>query len=314
MHFCCFTLVIFVIISNVFGGQFSSDGGDFVSIPNSLLNEYISRLDNQQQQQQQQQDSSLDLMLLPKDIYGSNIFYPDYNNYRIRKDQSSPSQQQPQQQLQSNELISHFQTRDDILLPREPVPRKEFLEHSSLFGHQYMQGGAGEGDQHLKPDGSIPNVQVIKSDSVLPAYCNPPNPCPNGYTVEDGCLEEFDNSATFSKEYQSSQECMCDSEHMFNCPGNTDENELETLARSIQNEGLTLDTTLNHIMETMDKNHKVVAKKYFIKRGKKSIVKREAVSSSKGMEEKTSAKVNPFLVGEKLPVVAKKTPHMAKRH
>lgn len=76
----------------------------------------------------------------------------------------------------------HLQTRDDILLPREPVPRKEFLEHSSLYGHQYVQGGAGEGSQRLKPDGSIPNVQVIKSDSVLPAYCNPPNPCPVGYS------------------------------------------------------------------------------------------------------------------------------------
>lgn len=75
-----------------------------------------------------------------------------------------------------------FQTRDDILLPREPVPRKEFLEHSSLYGHQYMQGGAGEGTQRLKPDGSVANIQVIKSDSVLPAYCNPPNPCPIGYT------------------------------------------------------------------------------------------------------------------------------------
>jgi hypothetical protein len=25
--------------------------------------------------------------------------------------------------------------------------------------------------------------------------------------------------AGFSREYQSSQKCMCDSEHMFNCPG-----------------------------------------------------------------------------------------------
>ena len=83
-----------------------------------------------------------------------------------------------------NELINRyrFQTRDDILLPREPSPRKEYLEHSALFGHQYVQGGAGEGIQRLKPDGSIANIQVIKSDSVLPAYCNPPNPCPNGYT------------------------------------------------------------------------------------------------------------------------------------
>ena len=82
-------------------------------------------------------------------------------------------------------------------------------------------------------------------------------------------MEEFENTADFSKEYQSSQECMCDSEHMFNCPGNNDENELETLARSIQNEGMTLDSTLDKIMTNMDKNaanHKVVAKKFFIKR------------------------------------------------
>merc|ERR1739838_749317 len=24
---------------------------------------------------------------------------------------------------------------------------------------------------------------------VLPAYCDPPNPCPKGYTAEDGCIE-----------------------------------------------------------------------------------------------------------------------------
>lgn len=95
-----------------------------------------------------------------------------------------------------------LQTRDDLLLPHEPQPRKEYLEHSSLWGHQYMQGGAGEGIQRLKPDGSVNNVQVIKTDAVLPAYCNPPNPCPLGYTSEDGCIEDFTNSAGFSREYQ----------------------------------------------------------------------------------------------------------------
>ncbi len=59
------------------------------------------------------------------------------------------------------------------------------MEHSSLWGHQYMQGGAGEGSQRLKPDGSVSNVQVIKTDAVLPAYCNPPNPCPLGYSGEN---------------------------------------------------------------------------------------------------------------------------------
>ena len=55
---------------------------------------------------------------------------------------------------------------------------------------------------------------------VLPAYCDPPNPCPKGYTAEDGCIEvdQFQNKAEFSRKYQASQTCMCDSEHMFSCP------------------------------------------------------------------------------------------------
>lgn len=96
--------------------------------------------------------------------------------------------------LDGNEYMDkyRFQTRNDILLTPEPVPRKEALENSLLYGHQYMQGGAGEGKQRLKPDGSISNIQVIKSDSVLPAYCNPPNPCPVGYSgnnIEKNVIE-----------------------------------------------------------------------------------------------------------------------------
>ena len=59
---------------------------------------------------------------------------------------------------------------------------QEFLEHSSLYGSQFMSGGAGEGKQRLRPQGSLKNIQEVKSDSTLPAYCNPPNPCPVGYT------------------------------------------------------------------------------------------------------------------------------------
>ena len=42
-------------------------------------------------------------------------------------------------------------------------------------------GGAGEGRQHLGPNGQIPNRPEVKSDGEeLPSYCNPPNPCPLG--------------------------------------------------------------------------------------------------------------------------------------
>jgi hypothetical protein len=68
----------------------------------------------------------------------------------------------------------------------------------------------------LKAKGQKIPTQV-KSDAVLPAYCNPPNPCPVGHTAEDGCLEIFENTAAFSRAYQGSQDCMCDTEHMFDC-------------------------------------------------------------------------------------------------
>lgn len=242
---------------------------------------------------------------LEQQLPGNLLFEPE--SYRIRKDNS--------------ELLDRFrlQTRDDILLPNGPQPRKESLEQSLLYGHQYVQGGAGEGKQHLKPDGSIDNIQVIKSDAVLPAYCNPPNPCPVGYTAEDGCLEEFENSAAFSKEYQASQECMCDSEHMFNCLGNNNENELEALTRSIQTSDTIMDNALDKIIDNIDdkQKHKVVAKKFFTKRSPRS--KRSTISQ-KHKEMKRSSKCvggkcyrpNPFLAGPKLPVVAKKSPHTAK--
>lgn len=54
--------------------------------------------------------------------------------------------------------------------------------------------------------------------AVLPAYCDPPNPCPIGYDSKDGCVEDFENTSEFSRSYQAEQNCLCDSEHMFNCP------------------------------------------------------------------------------------------------
>merc|ERR1712213_266581 len=45
----------------------------------------------------------------------------------------------------------------------------------------------------------------IKS-SMLPAYCDPPNPCPLGYTAQDGCIEDFENNSEFSQKYQVSHQ------------------------------------------------------------------------------------------------------------
>ena len=64
----------------------------------------------------------------------------------------------------------------------------------------------------------IAEGKQIKS-SMLPAYCDPPNPCPLGYTAQvssspilslfsnltysqDGCIEDFENNSEFSQKYQ----------------------------------------------------------------------------------------------------------------
>lgn len=238
-------------------------------------------------------------------------------------------------QMQPVLTKDRFQTRvDDILLGREPNIRdQEYLEHSSLWGHQYVQGGAGEGYQRLKPDGSVRNVQVVKTDAVLPAYCNPPNPCPIGYTEEDGCIQDFSNSAAFSRDYQAGQECMCDREHMFDCPGTNDESELDTLAQSFSNNGLT-EGAIERFAETFHQNsdspniaagdsdsHRVVAKKFFTKdttdfskssHAWRSKVKRDVEQVGTTSQKGKSFKVNPWMSGEKTPkVVAKKSPQLS---
>ncbi|XP_026732915.1 neuroendocrine protein 7B2 [Trichoplusia ni] len=124
----------------------------------------------------------------------------------------------------ANKELENEQLDYDSLIDGNPNPSlrdQEYLQHSSLWGHQYVTGGAGEGEQRLQPSGVMPNHQMVKTDAVLPAYCNPPNPCPVGYTEDQGCISEFENTAAFSREYQLSQHCMCDGEHMFSCPADS---------------------------------------------------------------------------------------------
>jgi hypothetical protein len=66
-----------------------------------------------------------------------------------------------------------------------------------------------------KPESQGPQ---LPANSMLPAYCEPPNPCPIGYTKADGCIEDFENTSEFSREFQATQTCICDTEHMFDCP------------------------------------------------------------------------------------------------
>jgi len=139
----------------------------------------------------------------------------------------------------------------------------EHLPHSSLWGHKYIGGGAGEGKQFLSPSGTIVNKQEVKTDAVLPAYCDPPNPCPPGFTSDDGCLEQFENTAEFSRQYQSNQNCLCDEEHMYSCPANHRKS-----SQSLQNQVEEFNQALNMLLQKADlkDQHKTVAKKFHEKK------------------------------------------------
>ncbi|XP_030905001.1 rho GTPase-activating protein 11A isoform X4 [Melopsittacus undulatus] len=102
-------------------------------------------------------------------------------------------------------------------------PRVEYPAHQAmnLVGPQSIEGGAHEGLQHLGPYGNIPNIvaeltgdNVPKDFSEDQGYPDPPNPCPIGKTVDDGCLENTPDTAEFSREYQLHQH-LFDPEHDY---------------------------------------------------------------------------------------------------
>ncbi|XP_038035669.1 rho GTPase-activating protein 11A isoform X7 [Anas platyrhynchos] len=102
-------------------------------------------------------------------------------------------------------------------------PRVEYPAHQAmnLVGPQSIEGGAHEGLQHLGPYGNIPNIVAELTGDNIPkdfsedqGYPDPPNPCPIGKTVNDGCLENTPDTAEFSREYQLHQH-LFDPEHDY---------------------------------------------------------------------------------------------------
>lgn len=178
---------------------------------------------------------------LPSEEYVDDDAIPNLNNARMAMMARATKAQ--------NERMMDY---DSILERTNPHPSlsnrdSEYMQHNSLWGHQYMSGGGGEGPKMAKPQ--------VKSDATLPAYCNPPNPCPVGYTEDQGCTIDFENSASFSREYQAAQECMCDSEHMFECPANAPQDQ----GNGQQNFGF--------LARQFPQEHKnLVAKKFWVKK------------------------------------------------
>nr|CAG4642793.1 EOG090X0DEG [Evadne anonyx] len=179
---------------------------------------------------------------------------------------------------------------------------QEFLKHSSLFSHQKQS----ENDEKMeekstaaaaaeKDSTSAASTTSAKGDNVLPAYCNPPNPCPIDHSKENGCLEEFENTAAFSREFQSAQDCMCDTEHMFDCPASSMKSATGKNRANVATVNL-VDTAIRKVMSDFqhDYNREVMGMKKRVENAVPMGVKPQSISD------------NPYLQGEKLPIAAKK--------
>jgi hypothetical protein len=177
---------------------------------------------------------------------------------------------------------------------------QEHIEHSDLHGFQSVSGGTVEGAS---------NIKQVKSDKQLPAYCNPPNPCPVGKTAKDNCVENFQNTADNNQKLLSEQECPCDTEHMFTCPAGSQRvsskaqsgsqqmalNKVIDELAKLERNGDSLENSA--ILSTSQKRLAVVAKK-----SPHAVFKRSEISDHG----------NPYLQGERIDIAAKKDPTLAK--
>ncbi|XP_046474731.1 neuroendocrine protein 7B2 isoform X1 [Neodiprion pinetum] len=108
--------------------------------------------------------------------------------------------------------------------PNPSIRDQEYLQHSSLWSHQRLNNNNGN-DRHRIQAAGLKGIKDEKTETNLPAYCTPPNPCPIGYTSVDHCITNFENTAAFSRDYQSAQDCMCDKEHMVDCTSGSENND-----------------------------------------------------------------------------------------
>ncbi|KAL0113711.1 hypothetical protein PUN28_012678 [Cardiocondyla obscurior] len=113
----------------------------------------------------------------------------------------------------------------DTLNPNPSIRDQEYLQHSTLWSHQRFENNkenSNKGYDRHRVQSGLKGFKDEKAENPLPAYCTPPNPCPVGYTSENNCLTNFENTATFSRDYQSAQDCMCDTEHMIECSNDSE--------------------------------------------------------------------------------------------
>jgi len=176
----------------------------------------------------------------------------------------------------------------------------EHMAHSSLQGVHKVAGGTAEGE---------PPKKQVKTDKPLPAYCNPPNPCPVGKTAAaDNCVENFQNTMENNQRLLRAQDCPCDREHMWSCPAGQE---------TVSSKGGSGQAAFTNVMSQLaglspegladlgfgvpeNKHEKLVAKK------SPGMVRRKRSDEQ--------AEFNPYFEGKQLAVAAKKGSAPALQH
>ncbi|KAK3589060.1 hypothetical protein CHS0354_008710 [Potamilus streckersoni] len=176
--------------------------------------------------------------------------------------------------------------RDPRLYSEAAIRDQEYMKQLPISGYQFISGGNGQNSQAEREE--------VKSDKVLPAYCTPPNPCPYGYTGDENCLKEFENTPENNRRLLEQQDCPCDAEHMLNCPagGNNINPKSEFMDLD------SLDVKDNPYFDDGQKRLSLVAKKT-----PHTIRKRET-------GESFDQQYNPYLEGQKMRRASKKSPPM----
>uniref|UniRef100_A0A5K3ER18 Neuroendocrine protein 7B2 n=1 Tax=Mesocestoides corti TaxID=53468 RepID=A0A5K3ER18_MESCO len=198
-------------------------------------------------------------------------------------------------------------------------PGSEFAPQDHNWGTHRVSGGSSEvgswinyavygaqaqedeDDEEDEGEAVMSPVLAAKSGvklDQLPAYCDPPNPCPIGYdpaTLATPCDRDVEDTKQFNRHWiwqkMRSGECSCDEEHMEACPTDKPQSEDD--------------------FEELRENHRPGGIPYLRGRQRTNIAAKKSGRRPAGRHVALGPKEipNPYFMGNRLRNVVKKSGH-----
>ncbi|CAH8452746.1 unnamed protein product [Schistosoma margrebowiei] len=182
--------------------------------------------------------------LQENDIDKSKFIYSNFDEKSNDNDELNPNRNN------INEVLNE---------PSLTERRNEIAYQNSLWGEHKVSGGSSETGQwidyallgaeaqdktanNLNLSSELESSHIESKFDNLPAYCDPPNPCPLNYKSNDlptPCDQDIEDTIEFNRHWiirkMQNGECSCDNEHMDNCPVESNEHGHKTNFVSGQN-------------------------------------------------------------------------------